>query len=1039
MNVYFADRKLNIIGMANTSTTKGLKIEDDSMEEDVDTGTKVLNLTIPYTMEQRREVEKMTDCGNYILLSQNGLYTYMTIITRDNERNALGGEIDLYCEDAGMDLLNEIVPPYEADKAYPISYYIEKFSYDSGFKIGINEISNLKRTLKWEGSETATARLQSIATEFDNAEISFSFDIKNLTVVNKYINIFKKRGETNDVELHLGDDIDTITIKESVEELGTYIKVTGGTPEDSDVPITLSGVKYDDGDIHVVGGDLCSRSALQKWSRYNSEKGGNDVGHIVRQYSYDTLNKDELLTRAINNLKQIMVPQINYEVDVVNPKDVKIGDTVRLIDVNGELYLSSRVLKIKTSETKGVKQITLGDYLIQEGGISKDVMMLAQQFKEIASKREFYTWTAYADSNTGDGISLDPNGKKYMGIATNQETKIADLSNPSKYKWSLIRGYDSYLGTISTTNGTVLKHAEDSTTLTANVWVGRDNVTNDYTISWYKDGEKLTDARSLLIRDKNMTSDTEVYKFEAYNALNQKVVSAEITIIKIRDGQNGKDGNSITIKNTTVTYQVSLSGVSVPSGEWSESTPTVPQGQYLWTKTFVEYSDGTVTVSYSVSRNGVNGTNGTNGKDGQNGKGVSSIIVQYYVSSSKVSPTGGQWSTQTPQWTSGKYLWLRYRIEYVNPSSVEFTTPMCDSTWEAVNRIQVGGVNLINGTSTKERVLGGYPSSGETEGVNYVANSILLKDSYVVSFDAKSTHPGDVIVCKLYNPNNITYVETSQGYTNSARNDGYAEITLSDKYERYWIKYTQQPNTDTKPKTCMIGTRVSGRGSGTVSIKETVKLEAGTKNTDYTASPSDLVTVINSNTAPTNTDVLWCDTSESPYQLKKYDKATSKWTIVNDYTNDLSSLRESITESYSHSIDMLRDSLTSLVQQLTTTVSDNGSAIESLTSQLIQNASSITAMTTSINTITNNITGMVSKQEISQWARFENGVLTLGESNSPFSVKLGTSELGFYQNGTKIAYLSNQQLHISQAVILSKINLGIFNLSYDSKNGFSIL
>ena len=31
MNVYFADRKLNIIGMANTSTTKGLRIEDDDM------------------------------------------------------------------------------------------------------------------------------------------------------------------------------------------------------------------------------------------------------------------------------------------------------------------------------------------------------------------------------------------------------------------------------------------------------------------------------------------------------------------------------------------------------------------------------------------------------------------------------------------------------------------------------------------------------------------------------------------------------------------------------------------------------------------------------------------------------------------------------------------------------------------------------------------------------------------------------------------------------------------------------------------------
>lgn len=43
--------------------------------------------------------------------------------------------------------------------------------------------------------------------------------------------------------------------------------------------------------------------------------------------------------------------------------------------------------------------------------------------------------------------------------------------------------------------------------------------------------------------------------------------------------------------------------------------PNVPNGQYLWTKTVVKYSDGKSTESYSVSYKGTNGTNGTNGKD----------------------------------------------------------------------------------------------------------------------------------------------------------------------------------------------------------------------------------------------------------------------------------------------------------------------------------------------------------------------------------------------------------------------------------------
>ncbi len=80
-------------------------------------------------------------------------------------------------------------------------------------------------------------------------------------------------------------------------------------------------------------------------------------------------------------------------------------------------------------------------------------------------------------------------------------------------------------------------------------------------------------------------------------------------------GQTGANGSSVTITSTSVTYQVSTSGTVTPTGSWVTSVPTVPAGQYLWTKTVVTYSDGKSTTSYSVSRNGTNGTNGTNGAD----------------------------------------------------------------------------------------------------------------------------------------------------------------------------------------------------------------------------------------------------------------------------------------------------------------------------------------------------------------------------------------------------------------------------------------
>lgn len=85
-----------------------------------------------------------------------------------------------------------------------------------------------------------------------------------------------------------------------------------------------------------------------------------------------------------------------------------------------------------------------------------------------------------------------------------------------------------------------------------------------------------------------------------------------------------KSGTSVTVSTTSVTYQASSSGTTTPTGEWKESVPSVANGQYLWTKTLVTYSDGAKTEAYSVS---YKGTNGTNGKDGAAGADAITITI----------------------------------------------------------------------------------------------------------------------------------------------------------------------------------------------------------------------------------------------------------------------------------------------------------------------------------------------------------------------------------------------------------------------------
>lgn len=127
-------------------------------------------------------------------------------------------------------------------------------------------------------------------------------------------------------------------------------------------------------------------------------------------------------------------------------------------------------------------------------------------------------------------------------------------------------------------------------------------------------------------------------------------------------GTNGQNGTSVNVKSTSVTYQASTSGTTTPSGEWLSSIPSVPAGQFLWTKTVVTYSDGKSTTAYSVSRQGTNGQNGTSVT-------ITNTSTTYQVGTSGTTPPSGNWSTEMLQTNPGQYLWTKTTVTYSDGKS----------------------------------------------------------------------------------------------------------------------------------------------------------------------------------------------------------------------------------------------------------------------------------------------------------------------------------------------------------------------------------
>lgn len=441
MIIYFANRSMEIQGSASTGLPGGFTIVEDTKTEEIETGVAVFECRVKFNSENRLRLEAMCEAGNYLLRSDGDVNEFYAII--EVEVDTKDQTVYLYAEDAGMDLLNEVCPAYEATDNHDVAWYIRRYTADSGFEIGINEVPDLVKKLKFASEQTVTERLTEIAEGFGGFEISYSFAIHGMEVTHKYINIYQERGKVVADQLRLNQDIDRITTKKSVANLATALSCTGGTPKGKKDPITLQGYTYDDGDFYVDGKLLKSRQAVAQWSRYAWEvaDASDWQGHHIRQYTYDTTSQATLCSKAIKELKKLRQMEVNYEVEINNlPEGIRIGDRINIVDDGGALYLSARILKLETSICDQKQTATLGEYLLKGSGISAKVEELAGKFAAMAKDRTLYTWIAYADDAQGSGISLDPEGKPYLGTAVNQTEEAVDISDPSVFAWSKVQG-----------------------------------------------------------------------------------------------------------------------------------------------------------------------------------------------------------------------------------------------------------------------------------------------------------------------------------------------------------------------------------------------------------------------------------------------------------------------------------------------------------------------------------------------------------------------------------------------------------------------
>lgn len=455
MDFIFTDRKLNKLGLASPDGG-AILLDDDADAKSISAASRKYSGTLYFKDEyQESLVRTMGAVGNFVVyVDYSGRSVLTEIMTSDVDPKA--HTLDFTSQDAGVDLLDETVGPYTATKAMTAAQYMQLFTKDSGWQLGVNEISDLSRTLEWTGTEdTALARIISVATQFD-AELDFSFNFDTLPTT-KYINIYKKRGSDNGVVLYLNKEVDNISSSTSIEDLMTSIVATGSTPEGKDEPITLKGYKWTDPDgrytLNPDDGILRDTVAVQQWSRMLSNTDTAPTSHhIQRVKTYTAATQAALLQSTLADLKQYANPIVTYTIAISHvPSGIDIGDMIKVVDEARHLAISARVLEFTVSYANQSATLVLGDFVATEGAIDPNIAALQAQVASIP--KTTFPWIRYADDDQGTGMSALPADKKYMAIIYGATAVPSD--DPAAYTghWALIvgaNGKDGATGTAGT-------------------------------------------------------------------------------------------------------------------------------------------------------------------------------------------------------------------------------------------------------------------------------------------------------------------------------------------------------------------------------------------------------------------------------------------------------------------------------------------------------------------------------------------------------------------------------------------------------------
>lgn len=397
------DANLQKIGFIDNEKQETLNFYNDTWTRNLGTASS----TFEFTVSKKQLLSDTANKPLYNQLNERSFvsfkhkgqtYLFNIMKVEENER-----WIRCYCENLNLELINEYTNPYKADRPLSFAEYLDVFEIPqfAMVKIGVNEISDQKRTLEWEGQDTKLARLLSLANKFD-AEVEFVTQLNDDSSIKQLVlNVYHKADDSHtgvgrirgDIRLTFEKNIKSMTRKIDKTEVYTLVVPYGKSKEshegEQEVRVYIDNLppweEKDDNGIVIFKQEGANLYAPHAADLYPSTFGVSTQSNkwIRKDLEVDSDNPNVIRAAGIANLRKHAYPAITYDVDGFI--DVEIGDTITIHDkgFTPALDVRARAVEQKISFSNPTNnKTTFGNFKELENRTSGDLRSVFEQMVE---------------------------------------------------------------------------------------------------------------------------------------------------------------------------------------------------------------------------------------------------------------------------------------------------------------------------------------------------------------------------------------------------------------------------------------------------------------------------------------------------------------------------------------------------------------------------------------------------------------------------------------------------------------------------------